>query len=555
MLSLAAFALLPLTGLCAQSKFALLIGNGAYTGVTPLNNPVNDANDMKTALEGLGFEVDLITNATLQQMDDGVDRFRRNLASDNGAYGFFFYAGHGVQSRGNNYLIPVNAGIASESNLQDKAMAVQRVLDTIEAAGNALNVVVLDACRDNPFSWARNNLRGFTVIRATPPASIMVFAAGAGKTAACGDGRNSLFTAYLLKNLTNRNNPTLEVKDLFARVRHDVLLASNYTQHPEIFSKIFRTAYLGSRPQDVPQQIPVAGISTSVPVQPAPVAGTSKPAPVQSAALVEKSKPAPVQSVPVAETPASPPFAAPPQRPDSGGFLRIQGGTFMMGSPASEAGRGDRETPHRVTVSGFSMAQYEVTQREYEALMGNNPSRFRGANLPAERVSWFDAVAYCNALSQREGLTPAYTIAGENVTWHRRANGYRLPTEAEWEYACRAGTTGAFNTGDTISTGQVNYNDNTKETYRQQTTDVGNFASNPWGLYDMHGNVEEWCWDWDGEYSTADQTDPAGAASGSSRVLRGGGWYRLAQHVRSAYRSYNTPGDRNSSYGFRVVRP
>ena len=138
-------------------------------------------------------------------------------------------------------------------------------------------------------------------------------------------------------------------------------------------------------------------------------------------------------------------------------FVLISGGSFQMGSPESEAWRSADETQHHVTVSDFYMSRYELTQKEYEEIMGNNPSSFTGSNLPVESVSWLDAVAYCNARSEKECLAPAYKINGQEVTWDRSANGYRLPTEAEWEYACRAGTTTPFYMENSPSAEEANY--------------------------------------------------------------------------------------------------
>jgi formylglycine-generating enzyme required for sulfatase activity len=242
------------------------------------------------------------------------------------------------------------------------------------------------------------------------------------------------------------------------------------------------------------------------------------------------------------------------------GMVSISGGTFMMGQT------GVAEPVHSVTVSGFSMGRYEVTQAEYRAVMGTNPSYFSGDNLPVEKVSWYDAIAYCNALSQREGLTPAYTIDKSRsdpnntsdyddlkwtVTWNRNAIGYRLPSEAEWEYACRAGTTTPYYTGNAITddTGWYITNSGNK------THEVGQKPANPWGLYDMAGNVAEWCWDWYGSYFSSSQTNPEGSTTGSLRVNRGGSWYFIAQFLRSAHRDYVSPSDRYRAVGFRLARP
>lgn len=253
------------------------------------------------------------------------------------------------------------------------------------------------------------------------------------------------------------------------------------------------------------------------------------------------------------------------------GFVLLSGGTFTMGSPDTEAWRSEDEAQHEVTLSDFYISPYELTQQEYEDVMGTNPSNFTGENLPVENISWLDAVAYCNARSEQEGLTPAYTIDGTSVSWDRSANGYRLPTEAEWEYACRAGTTTPFNTETSISAEEANYwgdypymiednyfNQSNLETqpgvYRQTTVEVNSFSPNAWGLYNMHGNVGEWVWDYYGAYSTEAQTDPTGAETGTRRVYRGGGWNDFAKNVRSAYRAAMPQGNSNYNLGFRLVR-
>lgn len=252
-------------------------------------------------------------------------------------------------------------------------------------------------------------------------------------------------------------------------------------------------------------------------------------------------------------------------------MVLIKGGEFLMGSPESEPWRGKDEVQHKVTVSDFYMSPYELTQKEYQEITGKNPSNFKGENLPVENITWLDAVAYCNARSTKEGLTPVYTLQGNNVTWDKAANGYRLPTEAEWEYACRANTTTPFNTENSISVDESNYYGHypyqieenyfnqskltTKPgTYRERTVAVNSFKPNKFGLYNMHGNVNEWVWDYYGAYSTAAVTNPTGPEQGSLKVYRGGGWNDFAKNLRSAYRA-TLPEDKASyNIGLRLVR-
>ena len=203
--------------------------------------------------------------------------------------------------------------------------------------------------------------------------------------------------------------------------------------------------------------------------------------------------------------------------------------------------------------------------------MGTNPSHFRGDNLPVEQVTWYDAINYCNKLSEARGLTPVYEIDGTTVTWNRAADGYRLLTEAEWEYAARAGTQTVFYEGGQIVADQVNFcgsypylieenylsHQNPEvvtSTYRQETMPVDGLAPNSWGLYHMEGNVSEWCFDFYAPYDTAQNTDPCGPSSGSLRVNRGGGWNDFAKHVRTAYRSVTTPDTVEQNLGFRIAR-
>ena len=255
-------------------KIALVIGNSAYTGLTPLANPVNDADDMAAALELIGFTVEKIQNGSLEQMEDAVIRLKNKLGTARNSYGFLFYAGHGIQSGGENYLIPVDANIPSESFLRNRSVALQSMLDELNDAANVLNVVVLDACRDNPFGWGRSGgSRGLAVVNHQPVGSIIVYATSASQQASDGRGRNGLFTSQLLPNLLT---PGLEVGEVFRRTGADVSQASGLSQVPAIYNQFFGTAYLGSPPADYD---PTAAY----------VPGSARPAPLPSPASATKS--------------------------------------------------------------------------------------------------------------------------------------------------------------------------------------------------------------------------------------------------------------------------
>lgn len=260
------------------------------------------------------------------------------------------------------------------------------------------------------------------------------------------------------------------------------------------------------------------------------------------------------------------------------GFVLVEGGSFSMGSPEDEGWRGADETQHEAQVSSFYLSPYEVTRDQYAQAMGAAPEleglEGLGGEIAASGMTWLEAVAFCNAESQRAGLTPAYAIDGNTVSWDRSADGYRLPTEAEWEYACRAGTTTPFSLEPSPSADddanyygtypygiEENYFSQAQlevqpGVYRQQPIAPGSFAPNPWGLYDMHGNVAEWVWDLYGPYDVSGgvQTDPAGPDQGALRVNRGGGWNDFAKNLRSAYRASLPPDGSSPSVGLRLAR-
>ena len=268
-------------------------------------------------------------------------------------------------------------------------------------------------------------------------------------------------------------------------------------------------------------------------------------------------------------------------------MVLIKGGTFLMGSSASERMRGEDEAQHSVTVDDFYCDAFEVRQSDYEKLMGENPSYNRGENLPVENVSFYDALEYCNKKSLEEGLSAVYKIGGKNakfpfsnVSVDLAADGYRLLSEAEWEYACRAGTTTIFSTGNWNNPKDANYEGSypylIEENYvrrtnpnvqpglnRGKTIAVDSLSPNAFGLYNMHGNVGEWVFDYYGRYDEAASAsgmngksvlNPLGSASGVYRVNRGGGFNDFGKHLRSAYRSASNPLTKDRNLGFRIAR-
>ena len=579
--------------LSAQDRFALVIGNNSYSGLSSLKNPVNDAVDIAGTLENLGFKVELVQNGNLGAMERAVINLKNKLSVNKNSIGFFYYAGHGVQSGGQNFLIPSGANIADEAFLKTKSLSTQAVMDLLQSAGNNLNMVILDACRDNPFSWSRSSSRGLSVVGSQPPGSIIVYATSAGSTAKDGTGRNGMFTTELLKHL---KTPGIDVTEVFRLTGAGVRDASGGSQIPAVYNQYFDKIYLagtGSAAVRTPGFTEEAAKYGSVKVS-VVGAGTVYVDGVRMGAI-SANRSATLSDITTGTHQLEIRYGSKTERKsvtvnegritsagftwvdsstvavgtrdsssDTGpedGFIFVQGGTFEMGSTSGDT---YEEPVHSVTISSFYMSSYEVTQKEWHNIMGTSVSQQRdkanpeysmageGNNNPMYFVSWYDAVEYCNALSREEGLTPVYNGSGGNIKMNINANGYRLPTEAEWEYAARGGNSSpAYTYAGSNNIGQVAwYKDNSGGLSHP----VGGKQANELGLYDMTGNVWEWCWDRNGNYSSGNLTDPTGEPSGAYRVLRGSSWLNDATFSRTTNRSGDIRSIRGSFLGFRLVR-
>ena len=705
-------------------RIALVIGNGAYTNVPPLKNPPNDARDMAATLKVLGFSVSSAIDADQRTMKRLIREFGQQLKS--GGQGLFYYAGHGVQMRGRNYLIPANADITSETDVEDQAVDLNLVLGLMDEAQNGLNIVILDACRNNPFTRSfRSAGSGLAQVDA-PTGTLIAYATSPGRVASDGQGRNGLYTSELLSQMRVTG---ISVEEMFKRVRAGVQRQTSGQQVPWESSSLVGNFYFASQSAETNARGNDSGGERRTAIDPAAfelsywetiknssnaddfkaylekypdgqfaslaknristLNSSTKPAESKGAAndsatelafwdsvkssnriedfqaylkkypngvfaelannrmavletatherekleAVKKSSvegttwkgDSPghdkhyvfeflpngefnltwdgqkfktkgkwrqtentvymdysigfpdstaeativgntmtggwvsgqytkgykftLEKVPTTETndvskSAKPTVEPKPLQNQYGiELIYIPPGEFVMGADNDET---NERPAHRVKISNaFYIGRYEVTQAQWQAVMGNNPSYFKGNDkLPVEQVSWKDAQEFVARLN----------ATNDNYL-------YRLPTEAEWEYACRAGTITAFAFGDSLSSEQANFDGHfpfggaAKGPYWERTASVGHYQPNVFGLYDMHGNVWEWVQDWYSRdyYSGSPVADPQGPSSGGQRVVRGGEWYDKAHSLRSSNRESFRPGDRLPGIGLRVV--
>jgi formylglycine-generating enzyme required for sulfatase activity len=472
-------------------RVALLIGNASYAK-DPLKNPLNDVRAMESALTALGFKVEKALNADQKQMKRVVRDF--GTRAQGAEVAFFYYSGHGTQVDGENWLLPLGASIEKKADYGIEAVSAQDVLGQMAGAQPKTAVLVLDACRDNPSAPAtKGGKKGMARMADVPTGTLVAFATQPNNTA----NDDGLYAQVLAAEL---RVPGQELMTVFRNTTAKVRLRSA-DQVPRI--------------SDVSLEGPVylAGI------KPEPVLPVVPPQAPQAATV-----PAP--------RPAAPAPLACAYCPE---MVVIPAGSFQMGSNEYT----DEKPPHRVSIKSFALGKYEVTQGQWKAVMGSNPSSFEecGDNCPVEQVSWDDIQQYIQKLNASSGQQ------------------YRLPSEAEWEYAARAGSNGKWSFGnDDAQLGQYAwYGSNSGS----KTHAAGGKLPNAFGLHDMHGNVWEWVQDYyHDSYSGAPSDGSAWVAGGDQgrRVFRGGGWLIDPAILRSAIRGRYTPDGRNNDIGFRLAR-
>ena len=457
-----------------ERKLALVIGNAGYTKGA-LTNPGNDADAMTETLSSLGFSVTKRRDLNKQQFKTVIDAFAASLRP--GDLALFYYSGHGLQANRENYLLPVDFAATRESDVEYEAYSASRVQHALEGTGARLRILILDACRDNPYKFTRGT-GGLAPMESNAEGTLIAFATGENNTA--DDNRaekNGLYTKHLLAAL---RTPGLAHYELFRQVKEEVYSESGRRQNPAIYDNVVGRFYFSS--------------------------GSSRPEPPPPARVALRSL----------STQVNP--------KDGLTYKWIPPGTFAMGCSPDDNGCAAEEKPaHQVTLTrGFWIGRTEVTQEAYQRVTGTNPSKFKGSRLPVDSLNWNDSRAYCQMI------------------------GMRLPTEAEWEYAARGGnSSGRYGPADAVAWHDLNSGGTTHE--------VGQKLANGWGLYDMLGNVYEWVEDRYQPYTDRSATDPKGAVSGESRIMRGSSWFINPAHARASLRLKYEPGARNDNFGFRCA--
>lgn len=517
-----------------ESRSALVIGNRAYIHTAPLANPINDSADVAAALADLCFQVTLLTDVDRATFDRALRDFRREVAQADLA--LVFYAGHGIEVGGRNYLVPVDAELERDVDVEWEALDLDQVL---RATATAMRqVVILDACRNNPLarSMQRSVMsRGSTGLGLAPPATndnqLVAYAASAGNTASDGAGRNSPYTRALLQHL---REPGLEINILFGRVRDTVRASTAGAQIPGFYNQLPGEPYYLNPGLNLPGR------------QVRDLAFEADSGFALAADLVGERTVMDCDSCPV--------------------LTIVRPGSFVMGAPAGEANREEDEGPlHEVTIpDALAVGAFEVTFREWQTCVEDggcrrtpNDESWGRFDRPVIDVNWSEARQYVEWLSEETGFE------------------YRLLSEAEWEYVARAGMS-ASRYWEGIASAACEYANVADDAARSSgglrwpetwsfddcndgfdaTAPAGSFSPNAFGLHDALGNVWEWTQDcWNDRYVQAPNDGSAWETGDCGRrVVRGAAWNTQPEQVRVAVRDGVRARTRSNNLGFRVVR-
>jgi len=495
----------------ANTRLALVIGNRDYTAGA-LKNPINDAVSVGDSLSALGFQVSLVKNLKRDDIGRTMERFMTRIRPGDDVV--VFYAGHGLQVKGVNYLPAVDANIHVESDVALNSLNLSQLLDRLDEAKAGVRLLLIDACRDNPYSRSfRSSARGLARVDEAPSGTLMHFATRPGGIAADGTGRNGLYTAQLIKHLST---PGLSVESMLKRVAASVKQISGGDQQPWTEGALEGEFYFVQSGVTVPAMISQVQSASGQP--------DAKPVQQKSSVNIQTNNNYKAGQI----------IKDCPECPD---MVVVPSGIFEMGSNSS-----DNERPvHTVTIGEvFALAKTEVTQGQWRSLMGSNPSHFSkcGDDCPVEQVSWNDAQDYVRKLSQKTGKR------------------YRLPSESEWEYACFAGSRNTYCGGESVD--EVAWWNSVGGNAGDITTHpVSIKKANLFGLNDLSGNVWEWtedCWNDDFRGAPSDGS-PWISGDCRARVIHGGSWkYSLPRLAPAAMRVGVDQTLRYDYLGFRPAR-
>ncbi len=584
-------------------RVALVIGNSNYKDNRDyLPNPINDAKDISADLRSFGFNVTTKTNLGLEAMQEVIADFGRTAS--NADVALFYYAGHGVQSKGRNYLMPIDVTIASEAQLPFKSVNLNYILEEMDNAKSKVNIVMLDACRNNKFTGKfrgrGSKERGLARVD-VPKGTVIVYATAAGKTADDGRRGNGLFTEGLRRAFAQgRKNkqgqiadPNLNLADVLLTASRWVEIESGgkqspYVNGPETLKKDFY--FSGSAQQEARQQVLAQNRAESARIKELEAKLAAKDAKLaekdakvaeeRRKRLAEQRKREEAErKAQIAKEEAAERARLQATQTFSHGGVTISGNTSisesyepeMVSIPAGSfkmgdiqgGGDSDEKPVHKVYIKAFKISKYEVTREQFRAFVnatnykteaerGDGCWIYNGIRWSKKKDANWRNVGFSQT-DQHPVVCVSWNDGIAYAKWLSRKTGkkYRLPTEAEWEYVARAGTDTKYWWGNEIGHNRANCDGCGSRWDNKSTAPVGSFAANPWGLYDTVGNVWEWtCSKYTSPYDGSEMKCLLSGAS--ARVFRGGSWSHYADDVRAAYRNGFEPGNQFNDVGFRA---